>query len=151
MAVFCEIWVLKLPRSYMEKYTFTSDVLTAPQHISANWSQTGLQNSQIFWPSDIPYNISYLKNGESTKIEKLHITPLLFKMIYRAPGWLSWLSIWLRLRSWSCSSWVQAPHRAVCCQRRAGFRSSVLLSVPLPHLCALSFSLSKISLKKINK
>ena len=31
-----------------------------------------------------------------------------------APGWLSRLSIRLQLRSWSLSSWVQAPCRALC-------------------------------------
>ena len=33
-----------------------------------------------------------------------------------APGWLSWLSVWLRLRSRSHGSSVWAPHRAHCCQ-----------------------------------
>ena len=31
-----------------------------------------------------------------------------------APEWLSWLSDWLQLRSWSHSSWVQAPPQALC-------------------------------------
>ena len=35
------------------------------------------------------------------------------------PGWLSQLSIWLWLRSWSHSSWIQAPHRALCWHPRA--------------------------------
>ena len=29
-------------------------------------------------------------------------------------GWLSWLSIQLRFRSQSHSSWIQGPHRALC-------------------------------------
>ena len=33
-----------------------------------------------------------------------------------APGWLSQLNVWFGLRSWSRDLWVQAPHRAGCCQ-----------------------------------
>ena len=33
-----------------------------------------------------------------------------------APGWLSQLSFWLQLRSWSHGLWVQAPHQALCGQ-----------------------------------
>ena len=33
-----------------------------------------------------------------------------------APGWLSRLSIWLQLRSWSHSLWVRAPCWALCWQ-----------------------------------
>ena len=57
------------------------------------------------------------------------------------PGWLSRLSVWLQLRSWSHGS-----HWALCCQCRARFRFSVPLSLyPSPaHACVLSLS-------KINK
>ena len=34
------------------------------------------------------------------------------------PGWLSWLSVWLQLRSWSLGSWVQAPRWSLCWQLR---------------------------------
>ena len=39
------------------------------------------------------------------------------KKMLGAPGWLSRLSVHLRLRSWSRSSWLQAPYRGLCCQR----------------------------------
>ena len=63
------------------------------------------------------------------------------------PGWLSQLSVWLWLRSWSQYSWVQAPHQARCCQCRACFGSSVPLSLcpSLPR--ALAPSLNKHFLK----
>ena len=35
------------------------------------------------------------------------------RQIRRGTGWLGLLSVWLRLRSWSHSSWVQAPRRAL--------------------------------------
>ena len=69
---------------------------------------------------------------------------------FGAPGRLCRLSIQLQFRSWSWGSWVQAPHRALCCQCRACFRSSVpsLSTPPLLPLC-----LSKVNkhlLKKKN-
>ena len=43
------------------------------------------------------------------------ISKIYKELIYPgAPGWLSWLSIRLRLRSRSHGSWVQAPHGALC-------------------------------------
>ena len=45
--------------------------------------------------------------------------------------WLSWLSIWLQLRSWSDSSWVWALCQALCRQLRAWS----LLGFCLPVLC----------------
>ena len=62
----------------------------------------------------------------------------------RAPGWLSRLSIQLRLESWSHGSWVWALHQALCWQCGACFRSSVSCSLSL----SLSLSLSKINIKK---
>ena len=64
--------------------------------------------------------------------------------------WLSWLSIWLRLRSWSQGSWVQAPCRALCWQLTARSLLQILcllLSLcPSPaHTLSLSLSLSKIN------
>ena len=49
-----------------------------------------------------------------------------------APGWLSWLSIQLRLMSWSHGLWIQALHRALCWQLRA----SSLLWILFPSLSA---------------
>ena len=58
------------------------------------------------------------------------------------PGWLSWLSVWLRLRSRSHGLWVQALHRALCWRLRAWSLLRILclpLSLPLP--CSRSVSL----------
>ena len=73
-------------------------------------------------------------------LSKINIT--IFFLIYSwGTGWLSWLSVQLQLSSWSQGSWVRAPHWARCCQCRACFRSSVLLS-PCP---------SSVLSQKINK
>ena len=45
----------------------------------------------------------------------IHITLVNFKIRdCEVPGWLSRLSIWLWLRSWSRGSWVRAPCQALC-------------------------------------
>ena len=64
-----------------------------------------------------------------------------------APGWLSWLSFPLRLRSWSRGSWVRVPCQALCWQLRA-WSLFQILSLPLPMLCSLSVS-QKMKVKKI--
>ena len=68
------------------------------------------------------------------------------------PGWLSWLSIRLWLRSWSHGSWVRAPCRALCWQL-GGWSLLLILCLPLslPFPCLNSVSLSvknKWTLKK---
>ena len=75
-----------------------------------------------------------------------------------APGWLSRLSDWLRLRSRSHSSWVRAPRRALCWQLRAWSLLRILCLPPfLPLPCSCSLSVPKINKcwkklkKKINK
>ena len=67
-----------------------------------------------------------------------------------APGWLSWLSVRLWLRSWSHGSWVWALRWVVCWQLRAWSLPWILclpLSLPLP--CLLTLVLSR-SLKNKN-
>ena len=70
------------------------------------------------------------------------------------PGWISWLSIRLWLRSWSHSSRVRARFRALCWQLRAWSLLQILcasLFLHLPLSCSLPFSLSLyLSLSKIN-
>ena len=69
------------------------------------------------------------------------------------PGWLSRLSVQLRLRSWSRSLWVQALHQAQSLEPASDSVSP--LSLPLPHSASLSLSLSlsfsKIKIKKQQK
>ena len=48
------------------------------------------------------------------------------------PGWLSQLSVWVRLRSWYHGSWVRAPRQALCWQP-ASDSVSPSLSLPLPY------------------
>ena len=68
-----------------------------------------------------------------------------------APGWLSRLSVRLRLRSWSRGLWVRAPHRALCWQLRAWILLWILcLPLSLPLACSGSASLS-LSLSLKNK
>ena len=60
------------------------------------------------------------------------------------PGWLSRLSVRLRLRSWSHGPWVRAPRRALCWQLRAWSLFQILclpLSLPLPCSCSASLCL----------
>ena len=63
------------------------------------------------------------------------------------PGWLSQLSVWLWVKSWSYGFWVLAPHWALCWELVAWS----LVWILCLSLC-LSFSLSKINKhkKKIN-
>ena len=70
-----------------------------------------------------------------------------------APGWLSQLGIWLQLRSWSCSLWVQAPRWALCWQLRAWSLLRIMcLSLSLcpspAHALSLSLSRKWINIKK---
>ena len=60
---------------------------------------------------------------------------------FAVPGGLSWLSLWLQLRSWSPGLWIWAPHLALCCQpfqHRARLWPSVPFSLcPSPTYCLL--------------
>ena len=59
-------------------------------------------------------------------------------------GWLSRLSGWLQLRSWSHGPWVQALRRALCWQLRAWSLFQILclpLSLTLPRSCSVSLCL----------
>ena len=73
----------------------------------------------------------------------LHTSP--FKITHLgAPGWFSWLSVWLWLRSWSHGSWVWAPHWALCWQLGVWNLLWILcvsLSLPLPCSCSVSLCL----------
>ena len=61
-----------------------------------------------------------------------------------APGWLSWLSIPLGLRSWSHGLWVRAPCWTLCWQLRAWSLLQILcLPLSTPLLLMLCVSLSK--------
>ena len=60
--------------------------------------------------------------------------------IIGATGWLSQLSIWLWLRSWSRSLWVWAPHQALCWQLRA-WSLPRILCLPLSLCPSPAFAL----------
>ena len=69
-----------------------------------------------------------------------------FKKRRGAPGWLSQLSVWLWLRSWSHSSWVQVPRWALCWWLRACSLLQILclpLSLLLSRSCSVFLCLSK--------
>ena len=82
--------------------------------------------------------------SQGTKTKNYYVKCLSFKILTTGvPGWLSWLSIWPLLRSWSHSSWVQALHQALCWQLRAWSLLRILclpLSLPLPCSCSVSHS-----------
>ena len=71
------------------------------------------------------------------------------------PEWLSQLSVWLRLRSWSHGSWVQAPRQVLCWQLRAWSLLQVLCLLlsapPLLTLCLSCCLKNKQTFKKIKK
>ena len=79
--------------------------------------------------------------------------PLHIKEFRGAPGWLSRLSVWLQLRSWSL--WVWAPRWALCWELRA-WRLLRILSVSLSFsapalLVTLSLPLSKNKIKQTKR
>ena len=71
------------------------------------------------------------------------------------PGWLSRLSVWLLLRSWSQGLWVRGPHQALCWwQLRTWSLLLILFFLSAPSLVILCPSLfltlsQKYTLKKI--
>ena len=66
------------------------------------------------------------------------------KIFLGAPGWLSRVSVWLRLRSWSHGPWVRAPRRALCWRLRAWSLFQILcLPLSAPPLFMLCLSLSQ--------
>ena len=76
-----------------------------------------------------------------------------FKNIFflGAPGWLSWLSIWLQLRSRSQGLWVGVLYLALCWQLRAWsllWSLGLPLYLPLPHSRSVSFCLKNKYLMK---
>ena len=73
---------------------------------------------------------------------------LLFNYISGASEWLSQLSVWLPLRSWSHGLWVRAPRRALCRQLREPTLDSVSVFLCPSLACARSLSLS-LSLSQI--
>ena len=78
--------------------------------------------------------------------------PSLFtlKSILGAPGWLSRLSVQLRLTSWSHGLWVRAPCSGSVLTAQSLEPASDFVSPPFPLMRAHSLSLSqKLKLKKI--
>ena len=57
------------------------------------------------------------------------------------PGWLSWLSVWLQLRSGAHGSWVWALHQDLCWQLRTCILLQILCLLPLPAPLQLPFCL----------
>ena len=70
-------------------------------------------------------------------------------LVSGAPGWLSWLSVWLRLRLWSCGPWVPAWARALCWQLRV-WSLLWILCLPLSLLLPSSCSVLSVSQKWVN-
>ena len=81
-----------------------------------------------------------------------HCLCSVFKLLVDgAPGWLSQLSVRLRLRSWSRSLWVRAPRQALCWQLRAWSLFRILcFPLPLTLPCSCSLSQKWIHVEKKN-
>ena len=73
----------------------------------------------------------------------------LYKWFIAGGTWIAQWSVPPWLRSWASSWLVWAPHRALCCQHRAHFRSSVSLSAPPLVILSLSPWNKSIDYKKI--
>ena len=108
-------------------------------------SKLGWQVGRFIFPLH-QKNVFYLKQNffwNKIWLDFLIQRVCIKKTPWGAPGWHSWLSIWLWLRSWSHCLWVWAPHQALCWQLRTWSLFLILclpLSLPLP--CSRSFSLS---------
>ena len=61
----------------------------------------------VIWPSKLSNSFLFNYQMEDRRLQSK-------STIQEAPGELSWLSIWLWLRSWSYGSWVWAPHQVLC-------------------------------------
>ena len=123
------------------------------------------KNKTTLWSSN--WATRYLSNGYRCTVSKGHVHPNVYSSainnsqsmetaqmsidgwmdkedVVGAPGWLSRLSVRLRLRSWSRGLWVQAPHRALCWQLRAWILLQILclpLSLTLLHSSSVSLCL----------
>ena len=98
------------------------------------------------WPARVDFSLRQQKHSVQFWLGFLPEKRLLKYLILGAPGWLSRLSVRLRLRSWSHGSWVRAPRRALCWQLGAWSLLRILcppLSPPHPCLCSVSLCLSK--------
>ena len=98
----------------------------------------------LIWKSEkYSYNLSAMFFNLTVTWLRLSKTHGRYSIYPGAPGWLSQLSLRLQLRSWSHSSWVWAPHQALCWQLRAWSLLRILclpLSPPLPCLHSVSLS-----------
>ena len=152
-----------------------SHVKTRRKWESASWKRAGTRTASC-WRSDLrlqifrsvtniykPHSLWYsvmatqteatLKNWSNTSY-LFSITNHLSRFYIGAPGWLSQSVIQHRLKSWSHSLWVWAPHQALCWQLKAWSLPQILclpLSPPLPHLHSVSLSKISKTLKKILK
>ena len=96
------------------------------------------------------YDLYHLKCTEADFMTWQHIVRV-YKCSLAAPGWLSWLSICLLLKSWSPGSWVRALCWPLCWQLKAWsllrilcFSHSLLLSCS----CSVSVAQKWINVKK---
>ena len=85
----------------------------------------------------------------TTNIFRIYSSRSYLQLCLGAPGWLSWLSIRLQLRSWSHSSRVQALCLALRWQLRAWSLLQILCVCLCPSALPASLTLS-LSLSQIN-
>ena len=117
-----------------------------PQLAPRLWRDAGICTSPratVFHAHVLLHVLSVSSTLLQTHLTQL--TPLRVGLWGGAPGWLSWLSVQLELRSWSCRSQIWAPHLALCWQLGARSLLWILclpLSLPLPCSCSVCLSLS---------
>ena len=119
------IWLLILAQVMIS--WFKSSSLTSGSMVTMR-SLFGILSLCRSLPLPHSLDLSLLKNKKKINVKG-------------APGWLSQLSVWLWLRSWSHGLWVRAPRCTLCWQLRARnlFRILCLpLSLPLPCSCSVS-------------
>ena len=113
-------WLLwPLVKKKVKERVISLLLLLESKWILANWKVQGLENKTVTWKTCLKW------------------------LNYWVPGWLSWLSVQLRLRSWCHSSWVWDSHQALCWQLGAWSLLPILCLLPsLPLLCSLCLSVS---------
>ena len=116
---------------------------TRSRKVKQSWKLTKLEDTlSNFKTTIITTKIGQVKTSwywhgkNKTYIHTYIHTYTLIYIYIRESGWLSWVRIWLQLRSWSNGLWVQAPHWTLCYQHSGCFRSP--LSLLIPSSCSLS-------------
>ena len=163
-------WVAQSDSWFSSVHDLISRLWDQALHPALCWAWSLLGILSLHLPLPLPFSFSKQTNKQTNKFEMLsevqrccreykdillplhlasphenllqdHDTMNTTKKLTEAPGWLSRLSIQLRLRSWSHGWWVWAPHRALCWWLGPWSLFRILclpLSLTLPRSCSVS-------------